>query len=167
MYPNLSKQGVFTGSLFNEMGMRFRYLRDTINGSTANAGNHWNEIKIINDVGENIALAHSVKIGTTTYTNSVITDGVVNSSYLSGGTNIVLDLGYVATVYQVIIWHYYSDGRTYHDNVTEVSLDGTNWIEIYRGEKPETSAGNVINLHPLYMSITDAGEVICNEIIEW
>jgi hypothetical protein len=57
----------------------------------------------------------------------------------------VFDLGAIYNIEYVQIWHYYADGRTYHNNKTEVSRDGANWITIFdtdvSGEYAETSTG--------------------------
>lgn len=167
--PNLTKQGCFKSYSFDEVGMKIRYIRDNAQGNTVNTKNHWNEIQVFNDVGENVAINHKVSIGTEIYSNSVITDGIPDSQWVNAqkGTPLILDLGYVENVYKIIIWHYYPDGRTYTDNVTEVSVDGENWIQVYNGTKPETSNGNTIELHPNMMSIYDDGIIKCKEIIEW
>jgi len=72
----------------------------------------------------------------TTFTNSVATDGIINNSYISvnsGTKYITLDLGKPQWIQKIIIWHYFKDGRTYHNNITEVSLDGENWYTVYEG----------------------------------
>ena len=168
--PELTKQGVLTSPEFNDIGMPIRYVRDTTEGSTANGSNHWNEIEIYNYVGENIAFGKTI-VGSngTTYSNSVATDGVINNKYidLSAGTKTVtLDLGYIENIHKIKIWHYYPDGRTYYNNVTEVSSDGTNWITVYKGQKPETAAGNEIILTSPTAQMQKNGEVFCNNIIE-
>ena len=168
--PQFYKTGIIQAPFFNEVGMDIRYVRDTTNGSTANANSHWCEFQVFNDVGENIAWGRDVKIDSTNYSNSVITDGIVNSAYIgtsSGSHSLIFDIGFVEHVTKIKIWHYYPDGRTYHSNVTEVSVDGTNWFTVYQGEKPETSAGNEIILSPAYMSIYKSGDIWANEFIEY
>ena len=44
------------------------------------------------------------------------------------------------------IWHYYADGRTYYEDVTEVSPDGINWFVVDCDSYKETSAGHEIGL---------------------
>lgn len=86
--PSFTKQGIIEAGNFISYGMPVRYVRDTISGNTKNAHNHWNEIQIFNNVGENIALGKTITGNNTSYVNSVATDGTVNSSYigLSTGT---------------------------------------------------------------------------------
>jgi len=163
---DLTKQGVLQSSEFNDIGMPIRYVRDTINGSTANTANHWCEFEVYNHVGENIAWGRDVKVGTTTYSNSVATDGIINSSYIQGNPTLTFDIGYIENIHKIKIWHYYPDGRTYYNNVTEVSSDGTNWITVYKGQKPETAAGNEIILTSPTAQMQKNGEVFCNNIIE-
>lgn len=166
---NITKQSEVFANRFDEVGMKIRYVRDTIHGSTANTGNHWCEVKIINDVGENLAWGHTFNNGSTTSTNGACHDGIVNSSYTSGtnsNATITFDLGYVENIEKLQIWHYYPDGRTYYNNVTEVSVDGTNWIPVYQGEKPETSAGNTIYLYPHQAQIYKAGIIKAKDFYE-
>lgn len=149
----LYRPAILKANHFNELGAKIRYIKDCTSGSTANTGNHWCEFEVFNSVGENIALGKNLTYGSGTTTsgthvNSVATDGLINSSYVSaaGGTDgwVMMDLGFVEDVYKIKIWHYYPDGRTYYKNRTMVSVDGTNWWPVYQGEKPETSAGNEI-----------------------
>lgn len=164
---DLSKQGVLTGFLFKENGEKIRYVKDMITGSTANSNNHWCEFQVFNNVNENIAWGRDVTLNTVN-SNSVITDGIVNSSYLSGNstTYLTFDIGYIEEVSKIKIWHYYPDGRTYHNNIVQVSLDGENWRTIYQGEKKETVEGNEIILHPI-AQFTKDGIVCANNIYEF
>ena len=143
--------------LFNESGMKIRYVRDGISGNTLNTANHYCEFQVFNSVGENIALGKNLAYNSgSVAANSVATDGVANSSYITNGTSassaasdrkfLTFDNGFVEDVSRIKIWHYYPDGRTYYSNIVEVSVDGTNWITVYQGQKPETSAGNEIIL---------------------
>lgn len=172
---DLTKSGLLKSSEFNDIGMPIRYIRDTVSGNTANTGSHWNEFEVYNYVGENIAWGRDLTYGkdaTTsgTLVNSVATDGLVNSSWIGGqsGDNAwaKLDLGYIENIHKIKIWHYYPDGRTYYNNVTEVSVDGTNWITVYKGQKPETVAGNEIILTSPTLQMQKNGEIFSNEIIE-
>ena len=168
--PQFLKTGVVCGRTFSNVGFDVRYIRDTTNGNTANGNNHWNEIEVFNDVGENIAWGKTVTVNGVIYANSVATDGTVSSQYIDPGTGtrtMTLDLGFVEHINRIKIWHYYPDGRTYYNNVTEVSADGTNWITVYSGQKPETSAGNEIILTPDKMSVFKDGKIQINDIIEW
>lgn len=167
---DIKKTSIIEANLFNETGMKIRYVKDTISGSTANTANHWCEFKIINSVGENIAWGKDIKNESgTIYSNSSGTDGIVNSSYLdlsTGTRSAIIDLGYVEDIEKIQIWHYYPDGRTYYNNITEVSVDGTNWYTVYSGEKPETSAGNTIYLNPYQVQFFKAGTISAKNIYE-
>lgn len=172
---DLTKEGILKSLEFNDIGMPIRYIRDTISGNTVNTGNHWNEFQVYNYVGENIAWGRALTYGSGTtqsgtVSNGYITDGKVNSSYnsFSGGSNawVKLDLGYVENIHKIKIWHYYPDGRTYYNNITEVSTDGTNWITVYKGQKPETAAGNEIILTSANTQLLKNGEIFANEFIE-
>lgn len=110
-------------------------------------------------IGKNVALR-----GTITGSNSwaslsqpftVITNGLTDSSgyaYMDPTSGLVyctVDLGLAYSIDQVIIWHYYADGRTYADTKTEVSADGINWVTIFdsvvSGTYAETSSGRTTN----------------------
>ena len=76
-------------------------------------------------------------------------DGGVNGEYAySGSTGLqyaLLDLGQVYSVDKVKVWHYFIDGRTYHNTKTQVSADGVSWYTVFdsavSGEYAETAAG--------------------------
>lgn len=172
---DIKKTGIIEANHFNEIGAKIRYVRDWISGNTVNTANHWNEFKIINSVGENIAWGKDLKYGSGTtqsgtHSNSVATDGTINSSYVSStnGNNswAMIDLGYVEEIHKVHIWHYYPDGRTYYNNKVEVSADGINWWTIYTGQKPETAAGNEILVTNSQAQIYRTGEIKANQFYE-
>lgn len=168
--PSITKQGIVFAGNFINVGMPVRYVRDSTSGNSVNSYNHWNEFQIFNYVGENIAWGKNVTVNGTTFSNSVVTDGTVNSSYIYPGTGTKtaqIDLGYIEHIDSIKIWHYYPDGRTYNNNVTEVSVDGSNWITVYSGQKPETSSGNEILLSPDKMSISKTGMISAYEFIEY
>ena len=150
-----------------EVGMPIRYIRDTMNGSTSNTGNHWVEIQAIDKHDVNVALGKSA-------TSPLLTDGnTATSPYYSAGSgsrSVEVDLGEVTIVSYLKIWHYYSDGRTYHETKTEVSADGVNWTTVFDsnidGEYSETSSGNTILLRPQSFSIGMSGEIFTNELKE-
>ena len=172
---DIKKVGVIKANHFNEVGAKIRYIKDWISGSTANTGNHWCEFEVINSANENIAWGKDLKYGSGTsqagtHVNSVATDGVINSSYVSSssGNNawVMIDLGYVEEISKIHIWHYYPDGRTYYNNKTEVSVDGVNWWIVYSGQKPETSAGNEIIVTNSQAQLYYNGELKANQFYE-
>ena len=169
--PQINKSGIVQLGNFIECNMPARYVRDSTTGSTENSYNHWCEFEVFNSVGSNIALGKDIKFNNTVYSNSVATDGIINSSYVPSGfggtTTALIDLGYVEDISKIKIWHYYPDGRTYYNNITEVSVDGEKWFTVYQGEKPETSSGNEIILSPQFGSIYENGRGYFNEFIEY
>jgi RHS repeat-associated protein len=60
-----------------------------------------------------------------------------------------IDLGASYAVDKINVWHYDSDGRTYHNTKTQVSTDGQTWTTVYdsavSGEYQETAAGKTIS----------------------
>ncbi|WP_238884538.1 phage tail spike protein [Clostridium sp. YIM B02551] len=137
--------------------IKFRYVRDWLNNSTAGSGNHWTEIKVMQGT-TNLAKSKTPTAVTGTVTNpQYATDEGLNSnnngqySTTTSGLNaLVLDLGAVYdNVDYIQVWHYYFDGRTYHGTKTEVSVDGVTWIPLFdsaiSGEYKETANGHVVN----------------------
>ena len=162
---SINKNGIFYSGEFRSAGAPIRYIRNTVSGNTVNNYGHLNEIKAINDVGENIAWHKKIN---GEYTDA--TDGTVNTSYMRIAQNpaiYTLDLEFIENIQKIQIWHYYSDGRTYHDDTVEVSQDGTKWVTVYRGEKPETINGNEIILSPYVASILSTGEVYGHDFYEY
>lgn len=134
-----------------------RYVRDWLNGSNANSGNHWVEIQAVDFGGTNVAAGKTVTTSGTVSSGSltVVTDGnTASSPYVSitagGARNVTVDLGSVYAIDLVKVWHYYSDGRTYLQTKTEVSADGVAWTTVYdssvSGTYPETSAGRTYKI---------------------
>lgn len=87
----------------------------------------------------------------------MITDGVTTTEpYLGGSENslgtVTIDLGATYTLSSIKQWHYFSDGRSYHQNKTEISLDGSNWTTVFdsavNGEYSENSSGKIITFTP-------------------
>lgn len=170
MGPIITKQNIIQSELFNQDCLKIRYIKDTTSGNTVNNGNHWNQIQVFNELNQNVALGLSI-LGSngTTFTNSVATDGIVNNSYISvnsGTKYITLDLGKPQWIQKIIIWHYFKDGRTYHNNVTEVSLDGENWYTVYEGQKQATSEGNIILLKDNIAKILKTGQIQANQFYQ-
>ncbi|KRE33432.1 hypothetical protein [Paenibacillus sp. Soil724D2] len=127
---------------------KVRYVRDWLNGSTANTGNHWIEIQASDASGVNKALGKTVTSGQAGNLG-VVTDGDVTSNNYAtaptGLSSVTLDLGAVFDIASVNVWHYWADLRTYHNTKTEISSDGVNWTTIFdssvSGEYAESAAG--------------------------
>jgi hypothetical protein len=143
--PSIHDLLMSEGNVVTPSNSKIRYIRDWVNGSTANTGNHWTEIEAVDHQGINIALGKPA-------TSTILTDGVTASSpYYStgiagtGGNYVEIDLEELYDIQYVRVRHYYADGRTYHNTKTEVSSDGANWFAIfdsaYDGEYPETPEG--------------------------
>jgi len=86
----------------------------------------------------------------------LLTDGNTASNlYLGGPTQVQVDLEEVHTINVIKIWHYWQDGRTYHDNkvaVSEKKLSAKSDIVVFDsnidGEYPETAEGKIIKFKP-------------------
>lgn len=136
---------------------KVRYIRDWIQGSDKNTGNHWSEIKILDNNGLNLA---SGKIPTSNQTINYATqatDGILDvNNYCSGsaGTNqyIQIDLGMVyQSIESIVVWHYLGDSRIYNGTKTEVSEDGVTWYTLFdsavEGKYIETSTGHSVRVN--------------------
>lgn len=127
-------------------GQKVRYIRDWLNGSTANTGNHWIQIMAFDQSGTNIALSKNVSGGSS---DKRVTNGNTDTTpYVSveaGLKHLRVDLGAVYDIKYLHIWHYYSDKRTYYETKTECSVDGVTWFVIFdssiEGTYKETADG--------------------------
>ena len=117
-----------------------RYIRNSLNGNTVNAGNHWVEIEALMLVGNDYI---NVARGKTVYGNFTpesgttlarITDGdTATANYCgaeAGVRAVTIDLGTEYPIDYIRVWHYYGDNRRYKENVLSVgtsvdSLTGT------------------------------------------
>lgn len=134
------------------------YIKDCINNTNEK---HWVEIQAINQ-GINVAHNKTV-LGTfsqfndTNYAFKNIVDGnISNITGISGygymGNNslnqcITVDLENEYDLDEVAVWHYWSDSRTYNNNITYVSSDGENWIPIISKSLSESSNGKRVNAY--------------------
>ena len=134
--------------------LKIRYVREWLNGSTSNGGNHWVEIQVFNTSGTNISNNKTVTTSHSSTTNIsyVVDNSYGNSNYWYGfdpdpetGGWVMIDLGGEHSVNQIKTWHYYSDNRKYHDIKLEISEDGDTWYTLFdsniHGEYTETSSG--------------------------
>lgn len=154
--------------------LNIRYIRDFINGSTANAGNHWVEIEAFTSEGVNVALNKEVTpmsglTGGTTYPLSNITNGdknyaqygeVFNSNYKRAYIDI--DLETPTKLEAITVLHYYNGGRSYYDTETWVSEDGERWYVLFdshkQGEYSEESSSRVYSLGAIPLVDTETLE---------
>lgn len=149
----------FNNSLQGNVPERIRYIRDWINESTVNNGDHWVEIQAYNGstnvaAGATVTASHPPNAGTL----AMVTDGnTASANYvgLNAGEPcwVQVDLGDAHELAQIKVWHYYADGRTYHKTKTEVSEDGIAWYRIFdsaiEGEYVETADGKTHDLSNL------------------
>jgi ABC-type lipoprotein export system ATPase subunit/ABC-type antimicrobial peptide transport system permease subunit len=143
------------------LGMDIRYIRDFTNGSTANSGNFFCEIKAITSDGKNVALNRTATSNGVLYSNNegggilTITNGNTNSdnyaSFYSGNVYVEIDLGQIYNIENIKVWHYYNGNRTFHNTKMLVSADGVNWTAVFdseiTGEYAENSSGRTTYLN--------------------
>lgn len=88
----------------------------------------------------------------------LLTDGRTESDpYLGGPTWVQVDLQDIFLIDTIKLWHYYADGRTYHDNKVALSDKGDFLgeevvvFDTIEGddEYPETAAGKTISFDPI------------------
>jgi len=135
-----------------------RYIKDCINGNSANTGNHWVELQAIKN-GLNLAYGKKVT-GTVdenaTYPYSRITDGdIATATYAAPSSNglqcIIVDLEQNYNLDEIAIWHYWSDGRKYKENILSVSADKINWKEVINNTQTLVSETNIgIRVNPYF-----------------
>ena len=108
----------------------------------------------------------------------LLTDGqTVSDPYLGGPTWVQVDLEDEFVIDTIKLWHYWQDGRTYHDNKVALSKNGN-----FLGEEvvvfdttdtdeeyPETSEGKVITFEPTEAQYIRAwvGGSTANEWSHW
>ena len=122
---------------------KYRYVRESINGSSTNTGNHWVEIEVWHR-GRN--LCKSCKLSSSSDNNTnihLLTDGNLSNGHYEGASWIQVDLLQAYDIDKIKIWHYYHDKRIYRDVKVECSIDGITWDVIYNNETPyqETASG--------------------------
>lgn len=147
---------------------RIQYVRDSIQGSTANTSNHWSEVQVWGEFSIDTNEPRNLSAGLTTITFSpnsegnihgtpdILTNGLtsagatstyVNRGYSTDGQPVkaTLDLGDVYMVNKIVVWHY--SGRSYYDAIVEVSEDGISWYTIFdskiSGRYPESTLGKI------------------------
>ena len=132
-----------------------RYIRNCISTSTYNNGNYWNEIQAIKD-GVNVAKGKEVtgthdQQSTANYSN--ITDGDITYTSFGHAVStatrqcVTVDLEQTYDLDEIAVWNYFGDQRTFYDNITSVSSNNNNFIEVINEEVPETSNGHRINAY--------------------
>lgn len=134
-----------------------RYIRDWLNGSTADTDNRWVECQVMSD-DNNIAASiipelydQSHNPVETSQDLALYTDGTLlrspeeagessntSETYIhteaGGNQYLLLDLGTPYSIDSITIWHYYSDRRTYNHRL-EISNDGVNWQCLYDSQQ--------------------------------
>jgi len=139
---------------------KIRYIRDWINGSTANGGNHWVQIQAFDFRGNNVAkgkpMIETSPVAHLTQHLFSMTDGTTDCAkyfeLLADGAPkyITVDMLTVYDVRKLKIFHYWGDGRSYYNTKTEVSDNGRDWYPVFDsaidGIYAETSTGHDIEL---------------------
>jgi hypothetical protein len=127
----------------------FRYIRDTVYGSSVNTGTQWVEIEAYNREGVNVALNKPVTSTGNATNVARVTDGTkTTSTWYEGGVGpvtVTVDLGSTTKVDSIVVSHYRADNRSYTSKL-ETSVDGTTWTEIFNGTYQETSSGRTHDL---------------------
>lgn len=136
---------------------KYRYVKDYLNGSSVNTGNHWVEIEVYDVDGNNVAAGKTVT-GSTTITNGTrITDGdLASANYATMASTlrwVEVDLGIEYEIDYVKVYHYYSDARTYYetrtilyneDRSTSYTINDYNWSGTY-AESASGKTSSVLN----------------------
>ena len=107
----------------------------------------------------------------------LLTDGnTASDPYLGGPTWVQVSLGDEFLIDTIKIWHYYADGRSYHDNKIALSKEGHflgEEVVVFDsnvdGEYPETAQGKTITFDPVEAEYIRAwiGGSTANEWSHW
>ncbi|MGN1358531.1 MAG: glycine rich domain-containing protein, partial [Bacilli bacterium] len=134
-----------------------RYIKDCINGNTANVNNHWAELQAIYQgqniaKGKTISTTSDVRTDAGTGTTDTIVDGIADdtslySAFTSGLQCITVDLGAAYDLDEIAVWHSSLTERTYNDNITYVSSDNVTWKNAITLVEAETSDGKRISAY--------------------
>ena len=112
-----------------------RYARFYSNGSTVNGANHYVEIEVYGVEPQTVPTMNLVP--ESTLTSSVSFDNLPyaantkadNTAEYARGTSglqwVQADLGASYDLNEIQLWHYFGDGRSYHDVVVQLSDDAT------------------------------------------
>ncbi|WP_106449736.1 leucine-rich repeat protein [Trichococcus alkaliphilus] len=112
-----------------------RYARFYSNGSTVNGANHYVEIEVYGMEPQTLPTTNLVPGGT--ISSSVSFDNLPyaantkadNTAEYARGTSglqwVQADLGAYYELNEIQLWHYFGDGRSYHDVVVQLSDDAT------------------------------------------
>lgn len=135
-----------------------RYIRNTLTWNDKDCNNTWVEIEALeNGTNTNIAFW---KLATLVWTADLptyvkrITDWTKSSSYFADSwcstDTLQLDLWNVYNISKINVWHKFSDGRKYTNNIVKVSKDWINWEDIYNSNLDwvyaETSGWKLLKL---------------------
>lgn len=108
-----------------------RYIKDIINGSNVNSGNHWVQIQAI-EMQDSKPINRAFKANVTSYPEGIhfperITNGnlyTADYAYLDNTkVSVTVDLGKPYPIDYVKVWHYYGDGRRYYTDGVSAGLE--------------------------------------------
>ena len=148
-----------------------RYARFYSNGSTVNGANHYVEIEVYGVEPQTVpttnlipesTLSSSVPFENLTYAANTQADNTAEYARGTSGLQWVqADLGAAYDINEINLWHYFGDGRSYHDVVVQLSNDATfsnGAVTIFNNDK-DGSAGLGVGTDSEY-SETSAGKKI-------
>lgn len=135
-----------------------RYIKDCVNGQSKGEYNHWIEIQAIYN-GQNVSKGKNIA-GTSNYFDEArsytyVVDGIIdNSTEISGhgcasstGLQCVtVDLESTYNLDEIVVWHYWNDGRSYNNHSLYVSSDNTNWTTLIDNVSGVTETSNGIRV---------------------
>ena len=148
-----------------------RYARFYSNGSTVNGANHYVEIEVygvepqkaptINLAPEG-TLSSSVPFDNSALATDKLTDDTTDYARGTNGLQwLQVDLGASYDVNEIQLWHYYGDGRSYHDVVVQLSNDdsfASGTVTVFNNDK-DGSSGLGVGTDSEYRE-TSAGKTI-------
>ena len=153
-----------------------RYARFYSNGSTVNGANHYVEIEVygiepqtaptVNLASEG-TLSSSVPFDNSAFATDKLTDDTADYARGTSGLQwMQVDLGASYDLNEIQLWHYYGDGRSYHDVVVQLSNDASfsrGIVTVFNNDK-NGSAGLGLGTDSEYRETT-AGKTIAFDTV--
>ncbi len=148
----------------NQKPFKARYIKNAINGNTTNNWGTWVEIEAYDDkgklvsAGKPVSYSKSIEAKTSKSTDELaLTNGNKHfNDYVAVGQEpcwIELDLGAEYEISKVIIWHYWADGRKYHDNV----------VTLYNEDRSKERIVFDSNMEGEYVETTEGKEFLVSD----
>jgi hypothetical protein len=151
-----------------------RYARFWLKGNSVNANNNFVELQIFGTdpiaklVSQYRDITYSAAGVNDPFPSKLTNGNLTSGDYTdmgNGAAHAVIDLGTTMTLNKIMMWHYFSDSRKYHDVIVQISNDAdfSSYTNVFNNdtnnsagqgigadaEYTETSAGKTISFSPV------------------